>query len=276
MTINLCSTAVQLLQNYLDQPNENGHLESFIQHSSACQTCSLDSSTILETLRIEAVDTITCQACEERLPEYMQAESEGVEGEAGWFAVTLHLKTCPHCMSEYESLRELIPLSTDDSSLVSILFPTPDLSFLKQGKPSHPRAAADFWYLNDLGRLVVNFSAELLASLELRPVALQGLKSGPSRLLYEIDVSDAFEDFDVLIATEADQQDAGLCTIVVNVTSLDLEWPELAGSQVMLRRRNRESVTQETDPYGEAVFPKIEQSDLPHLAIEIKPGPAVN
>jgi len=276
MTINLCSTAVQLLQNYFDRPNENDHLESFIQHSETCQVCSFDPTIIQEALQSDTVDTITCQACEERLPEYLQAEAEGVEVVAGWLDITLHLKTCSHCANEYKALQELISISMDDSSPVPIPFPTPDLSFLKQETSSHPQTSVDFWHLNDLGHLVVTFSADILAAFVLRPAALQGLKSGQARLLYEIDVSDAFEEFDVRITVEADRRDAGLCTVIVNVTHPDLDWPELAGSQVTLQRRKKDSVTQETDPYGEAAFPKIAESDLLHLIIEIKPGAAAN
>ena len=272
MHTNLCSTAVQLLQNHLDQPDENGHLETLIHHSASCQACSFDSSYLLEALRAEAVDNITCQACEERLPEFVLAESEGVEAVHSWLTVTLHLKTCPHCAAEYEALRELVALSTDDVSSAPVRYPAPDLSFLKQRGISLPQVSGGFWYLNELGRLVINFSTELLAALELRPLALQGLKSGESRLLYEFTVSEAFEDCDVRVAAEADRLDPALCTMIVTVTNPDREWPQLGGSQVTLHRRDEASVTQETDPYGEAVFHQIAASALPHLIIEVKPS----
>ena len=82
----------------------------------------------------------------------------------------------------------------------------------------------------------------------------------------------AFADFDVLVAVETDRQNPALCIIVVTVTNPDLEWPQLAGSQVTLHQGDGTSMTQETDPYGEAVFQRIAVSALPHLIIEVKPG----
>lgn len=266
----LCSTAIQLLQNYLDQPDENDRLDDFVQHSVSCQACSFDLSYLLEALRTGGADSITCQMCKDRLPEFVEAESEGIEKLHAWLAVTQHLNTCPHCRSEYMALKELITLSTPEIGSTPISYPFPDISFLRQEGPPTQRSER-FWRPSELGNLVIHFSAELLASLAYKPVALQGLKSTSSGALYQISVDEAFSDFDVAIVVEENRRGTGLCTLVVKVTNSDLDWPQLAGSQVTLMQPGGESTTQETDPYGEAVFQRINRSALPNLTIEVRP-----
>jgi len=53
-----------------------------------------------------AQDRLTCQACQDRLPEYLLARALGGPGQARWRDVELHLATCPFCSSAYDELAE--------------------------------------------------------------------------------------------------------------------------------------------------------------------------
>jgi hypothetical protein len=60
------------------------------------------------------------------------------------------------------------------------------------------------------------------------------------------------------------------CTVIVKVNIPSRGgWPNLAGTEVMLKRGELELDTQTTDAYGEAVFERIATDDLAHLIFEI-------
>ena len=50
---------------------------------------------------------IGCEACFELLDEFVDAELDGRDADAGVPGMRAHLKGCPACHDEYESLREL-------------------------------------------------------------------------------------------------------------------------------------------------------------------------
>jgi predicted anti-sigma-YlaC factor YlaD len=50
---------------------------------------------------------IGCDACFELLDEFVDLELEGVDADARVPGMRAHLKGCPACHEEYESLREL-------------------------------------------------------------------------------------------------------------------------------------------------------------------------
>jgi hypothetical protein len=50
---------------------------------------------------------ITCEACFDRLDEYVDAELAGRDAEAAVPGMRAHLDGCPACGEDYESLRAL-------------------------------------------------------------------------------------------------------------------------------------------------------------------------
>ena len=140
-----------------------------------------------------------------------------------------------------------------------------------------PRPLNVPWRLDDLGRLVIEFSTELvrvLRSPALQPAyATAGLKSDRAqRILCQFSLKEAVEDVEVTITVEENQRDPTNCTIIVEVDIPSRGgWPNLAGTKVTLKRGELELETQLTDAFGKAVFEGVATSALPHLVFEITP-----
>ena len=124
--------------------------------------------------------------------------------------------------------------------------------------------------MNALGRLVIQFSADLLSALQppaLQPGYLKG--NAPSSLSYAL--TDQIDDLNVRIHVEASRRDPQTATLEVEV---DIPshggWPNLAGSAVILRRGPDELIDeQETDAFGKVSFEDVRAEDLPLLVFEI-------
>jgi hypothetical protein len=126
--------------------------------------------------------------------------------------------------------------------------------------------------------LVIEFSAELVRTLQApayQPAyAAARLKSGRSqRVLCRFSLKEAIEDLEVTITAEERRDDPAQCTVIVEVNVPSRGgWPNLAGTQVTLRRGEQELETQLTDAFGKAVFEDIRTEDLANLVFEITPG----
>ena len=90
--------------------------------------------------------------------------------------------------------------------------------------------------MDALGRLVIQFSADLLRALQpptLQPGYLKG--NAPSSLSYAL--TDQIDDLNVRIHVEASRRDPQAATVEVEVDIPSRGgWPNLAGSAVILRR----------------------------------------
>ena len=51
---------------------------------------------------------VSCEACFERLDEYVDAELAGADPERSVPGMAAHLAGCPACREEHESLRDLV------------------------------------------------------------------------------------------------------------------------------------------------------------------------
>jgi hypothetical protein len=127
--------------------------------------------------------------------------------------------------------------------------------------------------VNELGRLIVEFSAEMLQGWQSLPSASVGVKSDQTAgILYQMTVSDADPDLTVTITAEQVAAHPTQC-----VASVDVEipsrggWPNLAGSEIVLRQGDRILGIQQTDAFGTTMFEDLNLDDLPRLSFEIIP-----
>jgi hypothetical protein len=91
-------------------------------------------------------------------------------------------------------------------------------------------------------------------------------------MLCRLSLKEAVEDLEVTITAEEMQADPTRCTVIVKVNVPSRGgWPNLAGTEVMLKRGQLELDTQTSDAYGEVVFEGIATDDLAHLVFEIAP-----
>jgi hypothetical protein len=159
--------AVEQLLAHLENPDlHRAEGDAVLSHMEKCPHCEDRMRLLVRALTSGEQDTLTCQACEDLLPEYLQAEDEGQAHEARWRPVAFHLETCPHCSTEYATLSELLELAYAERGEEPPRYPVPDLSFLRHERDKPVQPVSIPWRLDELGRVVIEFSADLLRAVQ--------------------------------------------------------------------------------------------------------------
>ena len=274
-----CHLAVERLLAYLEEPaRHRAALSAAISHMSECPHCGNRIGYLVRALTTDEEDWLTCQECQDLLPDYLQAEMDGPAHQDRWRPVALHLETCPHCSAVYATLADLAALAYGERGAEPPHYPVPKLPFLRAKKAAPLRLPKVNWRLDELGRLIIEFSAELLRALQApayQPAyAAVRLKSDQARrVLYQFSLKEAGEDLEVTITAEERRDDPARCTVIVGVNIPSRGgWPNLGGTEVRLKRGEQELETQWTDAFGQAVFEGIDTDDLSHLVFEITPA----
>lgn len=276
-----CRVAIERLLAYSDNPTiHRAAAEAALAHVRGCPYCQRRLGPLALALASDEEDQLTCQQCQDRLPEYLQAELQGQAHDPQWHPIALHLEQCPHCAAVYAELAELATLADGEHGTEPPHYPAPRLSFLGSERAAPSQPANKPWQLDTVGRLVIAFSAELLRALQPpMPPALAGagIKSGTaSRMLYQFALKEDVEDREITITVEQTQGDPTDCAIIVQVDIPSLGgWPHLAGTEITLSRGAQELEMQTTDAFGKALFSGIAVTDLPQLTFTISStGPA--
>lgn len=266
--------ALERLLIYIEQPDLYGaEAEAALGHINGCPICQRRVGYLVRALSTTEADALTCQECEELLPEYFRAETEGQVSGTRWSPVAQHLAMCPYCAAEYATLSDLSVLAYGERDAEPRRYPEPNLSFLGPKKAGSLQPVKPFWRLDEWGRLLIQFSAEFVSAWQPPVYGLAGLKGGQSsRVLAKFSLERAIEDLEVVITVEEKRDDPARCTIMVevNIPSRD-GWPHLAGTEVTIRQNKSTLDTRLTDAYGQAVFEAIPTSVLSQLAFEIVP-----
>jgi hypothetical protein len=268
-----CRVATERFMAYLEHPDlHRAEADAAMEHIRACLYCERRLGYFIRALAMAEEDELTCQACQDALPDFVQAGQEGQAGEAHWRRVARHLETCPHCSAEYVLLMDGIELAFGEQGVEPPRFPRPDLSFLRAERQTARRA----WRMDELGRLIIEFSAGLLRALQ--PPAAQPafavVKSDrSSKVLCQFSLKEQVKDLDVTITAEELRDDPHHCTVIVEAEVPSRGgWPNLGGTQVILKRGEREEIRR-TDAFGAAVFEGVATDDLAQLVVEITPHP---
>lgn len=209
-----------------------------------------------------------CAACQTDLAAYIDAELEGQPAADRFPEVTAHLVTCTDCQQAYVELKTLLSAEWQGRLAVPPVAPAFDFSYLPEPtKDAAPRA----WRLDELGRLVIQLSGDLLRSV-------QGPAWQPSYLksanvpTFDYRLAGELDDLTVHITAKPGHTDPQrvMIEVAVGIPSRG-GWPHLAGSLVTLRRATGEVVeVQETDAFGKVVFENVPAEDLPELVFEIE------
>ncbi len=89
----------------------------------------------------------------------------------------------------------------------------------------------------------------------------------------QLSLKEAVEDLEVTITAEEAREDMAYCTVMVEVDIPSRGgWPNLADTEVTIKRGESEPETALTDAFGKAVFTGIATTELAHLVFEINPG----
>jgi hypothetical protein len=228
--------------------------------------------TILQALfDDEGFPTPDCAPCQEQLAAYVDAELAGQPAGVRFPTVAAHLGQCNACQQAYQELKALLALERSGKLATPPFSPAFDFGYLPP-RPARPAAqpAVRPWRLDELGRLVIQWTADLLASLQGPALQPAMLKSGaPAGLRYEL--ADELDDLAVRIDAEPQRGDPQRWTVEVAVDIPSRGgWPHLAGSVVTLRRGDVLLDQQETDPFGKALFDDVPASDLPQLSFTVE------
>jgi hypothetical protein len=70
-----------------------------------------DETTLIGRLLGPAGPEVTCEACFERLDEWVESELAGEDADARLPGMRAHLQGCPACREDSESLRALVARS---------------------------------------------------------------------------------------------------------------------------------------------------------------------
>lgn len=232
---------------------------------------------LFRALKAHGEDSLTCQECEERLSEYVVAEINASTALPQWDDMRLHLAQCPHCTAAWHDLRDLVLEFEAGAGPVPADLAAADLSFLT-AEAVQNNSPAKLWRFDDLGRLLINFSADFRRSLQqllAQPGhAAAGLKTAASAGT-EVDalsIASPDHNLDVTVSFERlrEQLTEVRAVIHVNIPGRG-GWPNLAGSTVVLRRSDQVLATRITDAYGKAVFDGLVVAELDQLLLEVSP-----
>ena len=229
---------------------------------------------LVKAVTMEREDQLTDQECIDLLPDYYQADLEGQAGEPRWRAVALHLESCPYCSTAYALLSDLIDLAIGERGVEPPDYPEPDLSFLWAASTEAPQTTSRAWGLDELGRLILEFSTELVSAWQLPAQAMAGLKSeGAEKVLGQARWEREGVDLEVEIIAKTQPDEPSRCTIMVeaNIPSRG-GWPNLADTKVTLKRRDKTELDMQlTNAFGQALFEGVDVDDLPELVFQVIP-----
>lgn len=180
-----------------------------------------------------------------------------------------HLDRCPYCQAELTQLTDFLITETTAPALMA------EEAAWTQGD------GFEWQYLPQAGRVIIRLVGEALdaaahhlqqrwspPSGRLAPGGVRG-----SQPLLEMTLSQGIDDFEAVISVATRLKDPTQCniTIKVNIPSRG-GWPNLAGTEVILKREGTTIATQATNAFGQVVFKEITPAELTKLSFEITPG----
>lgn len=210
---------------------------------------------------------LTC----DQASQILATTAGGAFDPAQWELAEAHLAACPHCRQAAAGLADAVL----ELSAIEELEAAWEAA---RSEPAAQEAAAVLpsrpFRWDALGQFIIQFSSTLLEALQPpTPRLSYGFKSAAGRkILYEYAIQRDAEDLEVTITVEENPDLPTECTVTVSVQIPSLGgWPNLADTQVTLKRAREAIATTATDAFGDAVFPGIAVADLPTLTFQILP-----
>lgn len=242
-------------------------LTALLEHLVVCPRCQSAARALVQALRLNVDDEFTCEEVEARLPEYTLADPAGVE----WAEVRVHLATCPHCAADYLELLAMEHLAEEDVAPVARPTGRPQLDFL----PHRRQAARPIWRFDELGRLIVAFSREVLTAMLAAaptPPAL-AVKSAPElRPGGRLTLGGAPENLEATVTINERADDPASCTLLVEVRIPSRGgWPNLAGSEVRVAIPGCDELIRITDAFGRVAITPLTRDEIAALTMTIVP-----
>lgn len=197
----------------------------------------------------------------------------GLLAEAEATQIKVHLNRCPHCQAELARLAEFLTEDVPVSPAVSVA----------EGSPWIPGAGFVWRQVRESGQVIIRVLEEALNTAVFNfqhglqsPVgqpALGRLRGKRSlQTLFQLALQEGIEDLEVTVTVAVKRGDPNHCTVTVQASIPSRGgWPNLAGTEVILKQDELIIETQTTNAYGRAVFEGITTEQLAQLTFEIVP-----
>lgn len=144
-----------------------------------------------------------------------------------------------------------------------------DFAYLRK-----PITAQPVWSV-EMGKLIIQFTQELLDSLMLSPTPqFAHVKSNDASILFETTIGDESSDVRAKIQAKGEQNLNDVFGINVTVEISGRKWPQLAKVPVELSLASRRE-TQLTDAFGKTRFSRLAIAELPTLSLTVGPIPEI-
>jgi len=222
----------------------------------------------------DAVGGLHEPAAQPLLYAYIEAELDGKDAAALYPHIDRTLQSDSELMQHYLDLKVVLQADRQNALIEP---PRPahfDFSYLKTAA-EQTEPVSKPWHLDQWGRVIIEFTQELVQSLQPPAPQLAPVKSAADRtgapVRYVI-AGDDGEDVHVEIAVRSARNDPLQCNIAVTVDIPSRGgWPHLNGSEVALKRGDALLAKRTTDAFGKVLFLDIAKADLPQLVFQITP-----
>lgn len=279
-----------LVRHVLAREMEPEGLKEAKMHVSRCSSCQSRLGLLSAALRgqpslfeEEGVVSLSCAACLNQLPEYVESELRGEDVQALYLDMTDHLQRCPGCRERHDLLVEILQREEaeaqapqypgfDEIALLNRAIPQAssqfDLSLVRRGR--------DYvaWLSEELEREVSVLMVKLVDVLAMPPTrpgyAHRGARHIEEELLAHFRVgTEELADLESDISIYRDRDDPSLCRAVVEV-SIPSQWPDFSGTRVVMTDGD-EVRSAQTGRNGRVTFERIPVADLERIAFTILP-----
>ncbi|MEM7127375.1 MAG: hypothetical protein AAF702_13665 [Chloroflexota bacterium] len=258
---------------------------------------------LVHAIRGSVEDPLDCDACQDALPEFIQARlGENVGSNLNVLDVRAHLTLCPSCAGAYADVLEIAQLSRADAIPAANSYPEFDFSFLASSASANAMPDAASTSPQEV-RPQQTKDKELDTQLKVNKLVQQALEAGQdwvedvmsgiillfgptlqtqtaggwalkssdsgSLLAQVVLAEDEVEGWEIEGSAFADQNDESLCQIEVSLYSVDDPDEELAGIPVVVRYADAQ-VNSRTDEGGIAEFGSIPVAYLSQLTVHVE------
>lgn len=287
MGMTACQQATeQLLAYVIDPSQDRAKIGPALDHLKSCPYCQRKVNHLISALTTNEADQLTCQECEELLPDYIEAKIEDQTDASPWSLVAQHLAVCPDCSAAYAELTDLMALVDSGPDVALPAYSTPDLSFLDlesaersqlASDPNWLRVTLDYgqaWLERETGRWrQLWLSLPPLKHRSLDTLALTGLMNAeprttiPGQRILNIAPPEAGFALRLTVTPEPASTSQELYRLEVDLTLTD-RLGDFSGAEVTLLWGSSEQ-SQKTNEWGEVVFSGLPDDQLASMDLKV-------
>jgi len=211
------------------------------------------------------------------LSAYVEAELDGENAANLYPEVKAAMAKFPAFAEEHKVLYELLDADRRGELEEPPTTPVFDFSYLNLPPVADSTETKSEWGFDVAGRLIIQFTEELITSLQERSsqlTPLHNLKRGEEewKTWIEYKLPRPTSDLDVVVTVKHVGNESAFCNVVVKVDIPSRKgWPALAGSEVQMNCPQMDTLSQKTDAFGEVVFESIAKTTVSHLKFEVNP-----